>query len=80
MVDQRGEGAPEVRGRFKHVHRGDLEGDRLELGQEVEVHEVFLDSAVGRAAEPGNQLFERCSNVPGRTTLHMVAEQHNTML
>ena len=48
VVDRPGEGVvPEVRGRFEHVHRGDLEGDRLELGQQVQVHEVLLDSDEG---------------------------------
>lgn len=30
-----------------HVDRGDLEADRLELGQEVEVHEVLLNIVIG---------------------------------
>lgn len=33
---------PEVWGRLLHVHSRNLETNRLELSQKVEVHEVFL--------------------------------------
>lgn len=33
---------PEIWWWLEHVHCGDLEGDGLKLGQEVQVHEVLL--------------------------------------
>ena len=38
---------PEVRRGPLHVHCGNLEADGLELGQEVEVHEVLLAEDAG---------------------------------
>lgn len=43
---------PEICRWLEHVHCGDLEGDGLELSQEVQVHEVLLAEQTGTFPPP----------------------------
>lgn len=52
VVDQNGrwrglEIGAKIGRRFLHVHGGHLQGDRLQLRQEVQIHEVFLAEETG---------------------------------
>lgn len=52
VVDQNGrwrglEVGAKIGRRFLHVHSGHLQGDRLQLRQEVQIHEIFLAEETG---------------------------------
>jgi len=54
---------PEIRRGLEHVHRGDLQGDRLQLRQQVQVHEILLAEEASTlppavySGGPDNQLY-----------------------